>query len=104
MQRIGFCFKVKQEAIPEYIRRHQNVWPELLQAGSTSGNHNYTLFMREDGLVFGYLEADDWEKATAEMAKSEVNARWQEYMAPLFEGEGRADQNMQMLQEVFHLA
>ncbi len=104
MQRIGFCFKVKKEAIPEYVKRHQEVWPELLRESSGLGTSNYTLFMREDGTVFGYLEAEDWEKATAEMAKSEVNARWQEYMAPLFEGEGRADQNMQMLQEVFHLA
>ncbi len=92
MQRIGFCFKVKKEAIPEYIRRHKEVWPELLQAGADSGNRNYTLFMREDGLVFGYLEAGDWEKAAAAMAKSEVNARWQEYMAPLFEVEARPEQ------------
>lgn len=105
MRRIGFCFKVRQEAIPEYKKRHQAVWPELLQEARDRGTRNYTLFMRDDGLVFGYLEAEDFEQAMAEMAKSEVNARWQEWMAPLFElapGE-RPDQNMQMLQEVFHL-
>ncbi len=103
MKRIGFCFKVRKEAIPEYIERHKHVWPELLQESSESGSHNYTLFMREDGTVFGYLEAEDWDGAAAKTAQSEVNTRWQEYMAPLFESGERADQSMVMLQEVFHV-
>ena len=105
MQRVGFCFKIKKELIPEYVRRHQEVWPEMLQALRETGWHNYSLFLREDGLLFGYLETEDFEKALAEMAKREVNLKWQAEMAPFFEiAPGtRPDQNMQVLQEVFHL-
>lgn len=105
MPRVGFCFKVKQERIPEYRRRHQEVWPDMLQALRETGWHNYSLFLREDGLLFGYLETDDFQKALDGMAVREVNLRWQRDMAPFFENlEGRRpDQGMLVLEEVFHL-
>lgn len=105
MHRVGFCFKVKPEAIPEYRERHRAVWPEMLQALRETGWHNYSLFLRDDGLLFGYLETDDFEKAQAEMAKREINARWQKEMGPFFESlQGRRpDENMLVLEEVFHL-
>jgi len=103
--RVGFYFKVRQDLIPEYRRRHREVWPDMLQALRETGWHNYSLFMREDGLIFGYLETDDFEKARDGMAEREVNARWQKDMAPFFEGlEGRRpDEGMVVLDEVFHL-
>ena len=105
MTRVGFCFKVKQEMIPEYKRRHAEVWPDMLEALRETGWHNYSLFMRDDGLLFGYLETDDFDRARADMAKREVNARWQADMAPFFEAlEGRRpDESMLQLEEVFHL-
>src|SRR5205807_8373138 len=104
-QRIGFILKVKADRLEEYQRRHQEVWPEMLQALRETGWHNYSLFMREDGLLFGYLETDDFEAARAGMAKREVNARWQAEMGPFFEAlEGRRpDEGMVPLEEVFHL-
>jgi len=105
MPRVGFCFKVKPEMIPEYKERHKQVWPEMLQALRETGWRNYSLFMREDGLLFGYLETDDFQKALDGMAEREVNLRWQREMAPFFEIEPgrRPDQAMQVLEEVFHL-
>ena len=40
------------------------------------------------------------------MAATDVNTRWQEFMAPYFESpnNARADQMLVELQEVFHLA
>ena len=53
MQRVGFMLKVKPEHVAEYKRHHENVWPEMQAALSRSGWHNYSLFIRPDGLVFG---------------------------------------------------
>src|SRR5919204_6523597 len=105
MERVGFVLKVKQEMLEEYKRRHREVWPEMLQALRETGWHNYSLFMREDGLLFGYLETDDFDKALAGMAGREVNERWQRDMAPFFEIEPgrRPDQSMLRLREVFPL-
>jgi L-rhamnose mutarotase len=70
-----------------------------------SGWQNYSLYLREDGLLFGYLETPDFEAARTAMARTEVNARWQAEMAPFFEQlEGqRPDEGLALLEEVFHL-
>ncbi len=104
MQRVAFMLKVKPDMMEEYKRRHAAVWPEMLQALRETGWHNYSLFMREDGLLFGYLETPDFDRAREEMAKREVNARWQAEMGPFFESlTGRPDEAMAPLEEVFHL-
>lgn len=106
MKRVGFLLKVRQEKIEEYRAHHKAVWPEMLAALHRTGWHNYSLFMTEDGHLFGYFETpDSFQAALAGMAKEEVNQRWQDFMAPYFEGlgGGHADSNMIELQEVFHL-
>ena len=106
MKRIGFILKVKPEKIEEYKKHHEAVWPDMLDALRRTGWHNYSLFMREDGMLFGYFETpDSLQTAQAGMAKEEVNKRWQDFMAPYFEGIGgaHADEMMAELVEVFHL-
>ena len=106
MKRIGFVLKVRREKIEEYKAHHEKVWPEMLDALRRTGWHNYSLFMREDGLLFGYFETPgSFSAALDSMAKEEINARWQEFMAPYFEdlGGAHADENMLELEEVFHL-
>ena len=98
--------KVKPDRLEEYKRHHQAVWPEMLQALRESGWHNYTLFARDDGLLFGYFETpESLEAAQAKMAVREINTRWQEFMAPYFESpnNARPDEMFVELTEIFHL-
>lgn len=106
MKRVGFQLKVKPEKLAEYRERHKAVWPDMLAALRRTGWHNYSLFMREDGTLFGYVEVEEsFDAARAAMEHEEVNARWQASMADFFEiPEGvHADQAMLELDEVFHL-
>ena len=105
MKRVGFVLKVKQEKIAEYKEHHKNVWPEMLDALRRTGWHNYSLFMRDDGLLFGYFETpESFEVALQGMSREEINTTWQDFMAPFFEGVGdHADEMMVELEEVFHL-
>jgi len=104
MKRICFLLQVKPERLEEYKQRHQQVWPEMLQALHETGWHNYSLFLREDGLLVGYCETLDFAAAKAAMATREVNARWQSEMAPFFVDSRTApDSRMATLEEVFHL-
>jgi L-rhamnose mutarotase len=104
MKRVGFLLKVKPERIEEYKQHHQAVWPEMLDALRKHGWHNYSLFMRDDGLLFGYFEAaESFDASLAGMATEEINTKWQEFMAPFFESPtGHPDENMLPLLEVFH--
>lgn len=103
--RICFLLKVRPDKIDEYKERHASVWPEMLDALHRSGWRNYSLFLRPDGLLIGYLETDDFDQARSAMKRYSVNALWQAEMALFFEmaAEGGADDNMIPLAEVFHL-
>ncbi len=102
-----YCFnlQVRPDRIEEYVERHRAVWPEMLDALKQSGWHNYSLFLREDGLLVGYVESDDLTAAQAAMAATEVNARWQAEMSEFFSDiDGRPpDESFLLLREVFHL-
>jgi len=106
MKRVGFLLKVRSDKLEEYKAHHKHVWPEMLDALRRTGWHNYSLFVRDDGLLFGYFETpESFEAALAGMATEQVNARWQEFMAPYFENlsGAHADESMLELPEVFHL-
>lgn len=105
MQRVCFLLKVRPDRLDEYAQRHADVWPEMLEALSRTGWTNYSLFLRDDGLLVGYFETPDLQAALDGMAATDVNARWQEQMAPFFESlDGRRpDEAFMTLREVFHL-
>jgi L-rhamnose mutarotase len=100
---VRYCFnlQVRPERMAEYVERHQAVWPEMQDALRATGWRNYSLFLRSDGLLVGYVEADDLAAAQAAMAALEVEMRWQASMAPFFVGE---DRGYALLTEVFHLS
>ncbi|MBM9468268.1 L-rhamnose mutarotase [Nakamurella leprariae] len=99
-----FTLQVKTNRLDEYTRRHAAVWPEMLDALRAAGWRNYSLWLREDGLLVGVVEADDLAAAQRAMDATAVNGRWQAEMAEFMDTGGRApDRSMQVLREVFHL-
>jgi L-rhamnose mutarotase len=106
MKRAAFVIKVRTDRLDEYKEHHKAIWPEMLEALRRHGWHNYSLFMREDGTLFGYVETPNGLAAAIEgMSHEPINERWQEFMAPYFEALGgrHADEGMLELVEVFHL-
>jgi L-rhamnose mutarotase len=104
VKRICFVLNIHPEVVDEYRVRHREVWPEMRDALSRTGWSNYSLFLKPDGMLIGYLETEDFQRAKAAMKEMPVNARWQEHMAPLFAGlEAHADDGMEPIEEDFHL-
>jgi L-rhamnose mutarotase len=106
MKRVGFTLKVKPALMDDYRKQHQSVWPEMLAALSAAGWHNYSIFMRDDGTLFGYFETpESLAAAQAAMENTAINRRWQDMMSPYFEIPPGAhpDQLFIELEEIFHL-
>ena len=104
MERVCFQLQVKPDRLEEYRRRHAAVWPDMLEALAATGWRNYSIFVREDGLLIGYFETESLEAAQAAMAATEVNARWQADMAPFFADlDAAPDTGFLRLAEIFHL-
>jgi L-rhamnose mutarotase len=105
MARFCFLLQVRPDLLDGYRERHRAVWPDMLAALRNTGWRNYSIFARPDGLLVGYVEADDLEAAQRAMAATEVNARWQEDMSRYFVGlDGRGpDESFLLLEEIFNL-
>jgi L-rhamnose mutarotase len=109
VERVCFLARVRPQRLDEYRERHKRVWPEMRVALREAGWGNYSLFLRDDGLLVGYLETDDYQAALLAMAATEVNKRWQAEMAEFFVTDSAdsagapPDQSFMRLPEVFHL-
>jgi L-rhamnose mutarotase len=81
--------------------RHRSVAGDV-RCEKLDGHHSR---FGEDGLLVGYLETEDFERARSGMATREVNERWQREMGDIFvQPDGvLPDRAMQPLEEVFHL-
>ena len=80
MERYAWKAIVKDGMLEEYVRRHNEIWPELTQVLNDAGIHNYTIWNVGNEL-FGYYECDQGcDYAARVQAESPVVDRWNEYM------------------------
>jgi L-rhamnose mutarotase len=105
MERVCFQLQVKPERLDEYVARHRSVWPRMLRAIEASGRRNYSLFLREDGLLIGYYETDDDAESARRLAEDPDTTEWEAEAAGFFVAlpGSRPDQGAPRLAEVFHL-
>ena len=104
MKRVCFLLQVRRDRVEEYLEAHE-VWPEMLDAMRNVGIRDYSMFVREDGLLVGVFEAEDPEESLRELGETEVSRRWQENMAPFFEcGSGDLEKGgPEWLEEYFYM-
>ncbi|MEV1128317.1 L-rhamnose mutarotase [Agromyces sp. NPDC049794] len=105
VERVCFQLRVDAARLDEYRERHAAVWPDMLRAIEASGRRNYSLFLRDDGLLIGYYEVDDDAVAQVALANDPRTAAWEAEMAQFFvalDGD-RPDQSAPRIPEVFHL-
>ncbi len=104
MPRCAFKLRIRKEAIDEYEREHQRVWPELLAKLKDVGISDYSIFRRGQDL-FLCMRVDDFERAWNELDRDPVNQRWQAHMGRLFEPPPDLEpgERFAMMKEVFYL-
>ena len=100
----AFKMQLKPGVVDEYRRRHDEIWPELAQAISDAGIHDYSIFLDEETLaLFAVLKLRDGNSADA-LPDQPVMKRWWDYMAPLMEVEPGNRPKEWPLVPLFHLA
>ena len=80
MERYAWKALLKEGKKEEYIRRHNEIWDELVAVLKTAGIENYSIWL-VDNELFGYYECKKGvEYAARVQAESPIVERWNEYM------------------------
>lgn len=83
MQRHAFKMYLNDGAEAEYIRRHDEIWPELVDLLRAAGISNYSIHLdRETRVLFGYLERRD-DHAMDDLPDHPVMKRWWAHMGDI---------------------
>jgi len=104
MQRRAFQLRIREGKTADYDEAHRHVWPELLTELQSLGVTDYSIFRRGQEL-FLYLRVPDFEELLRKLSVSQVNLRWQERMAPIFEPAPslKPGETLAMMEEVFFM-
>ena len=103
-QTLAFTLQLKPGVVPEYKRRHDEIWPELVQALREAGIFDYWIFLDEHTLsLFAVLKRKPGHPFD-ELPTLPVMRRWWTSMAPLMETEPDDRPRQWPLPPLFHLA
>jgi L-rhamnose mutarotase len=103
VERLCFTFEIKRGTEAEYKKRHDEIWPELVEAIKDAGYSNYSLF-RRGTTIYAYAEVEpDVETANAKLGPSEVNQRWSEWFEDVIVSLTDEHGQLYRAEEVWHL-
>ena len=89
MERYAWKAHVREGMLPEYIRRHDEIWPEMKEMFREAQISNYSIW-NVGNEIFGYYECESVEKADRIQSESPINARWDLYMKDIIDAEDDA--------------
>lgn len=102
MIRHAFRMKIPPEHAEEYKKRHDEIWPELVDALQGAGITDYSIFLDgESGDLFAILKLEDPRKLE-ELAELEVMKKWWQVNKDIMIYDGERP-SVRPLREVFHL-
>jgi L-rhamnose mutarotase len=104
MERLCFAMELRPGSIDEYIRRHDEIWPELVAELKEAGLSNYTLFRDSDERIVGYVECEpDAKTCFGSLANAEANVRWSAWFEDIIVSLTDDDGNMHSMPALWHL-
>ncbi|WP_421811377.1 L-rhamnose mutarotase [Flagellimonas sp.] len=103
MIRKVFKMQLHEEAVEEYRKRHNPIWPELETLLKDKGVHNYSIFLDDESYsLFAYAEIES-EIKWREISKSTVCLKWWAHMSSLMETNTDNSPVSKDLIEMFHI-
>ena len=95
-QQFAWILEVRPGYEDEYKKRHEEIWPEMIDMLHASGVRNYSIF-RNGLTLLGYFETENLNQTIAAINASDVNRRWGEYMSPIMKIEVDSQRNFPFL-------
>tara|TARA_R110001592_G_scaffold363111_1_gene680529 strand:+ start:5693 stop:6010 length:318 start_codon:yes stop_codon:yes gene_type:complete len=103
MQRIAFKMQLNEVQKEEYIKRHDEIWPELKRLLKESGVSEYAIYLDEEtNILFAFQKITE-DESSQDLGQTEIVKKWWKYMAAIMETNEDNSPVTIALEEVFYL-
>lgn len=103
MKRLAFKMKLKPGFKQEYIKRHNEIWPELKELLLAAGVHDYAIFLDEETNTLFASQKVSGGAGSQDLAQNPIVQKWWDYMADLMEVNADNSPVSKELEEVFYM-
>jgi L-rhamnose mutarotase len=103
MTRNAFVMKLKPGFEAEYLKRHDEIWPELSAELKAAGISDYSIFLdRRTGYLFAVQKLAEGNRA-ASLPGTAIVKKWWAYMRDIMDTNPDNSPVAVPLEEVFHM-
>lgn len=103
MQRLAFKMKLNAGQKEVYIKRHNELWPELKKLLKESGVSEYSIFFDEEtNILFAFQKVSN-SAGSQDLATNDIVKKWWDFMADIMEVNPDNSPLSMPLQEVFYM-
>lgn len=103
MEKFAFKMKLNPGCRAEYIKRHNEIWPELSALLKSAGVRDYSIHLDgETDILFGVLWRSDGHSMN-KLPDDLIMQKWWAYMADIMETHPNNEPIATPLETVFHM-
>ncbi len=103
MQRLAFKMKLNPDQKEVYIKRHNELWPDLKKLLKDSGISEYSIFFDEETHTLFAFQKVSGKGGSQELASNEIVKKWWKFMADIMEVNPDNSPVSIPLEEVFYM-
>lgn len=103
MQRLAFKMHLNEGQKQEYIKRHDEIWPELKQLLKAVGVSEYSIFLNEETNTLFAFQKVSGEGGSQDLGKTEIVQKWWKFMADVMKTNPDNSPITIPLEEVFYM-
>jgi L-rhamnose mutarotase len=103
MQRVAFKMKLLPGKREEYIKRHNQIWPELAELLKANGISDYSIFLDEETNTLFGVQKTKKNEGSQDLGNTEIVKKWWKFMADIMETNPDNSPVTIPLEEVFYM-
>ncbi len=103
MKRLAFKMHLNEGQKEEYIKRHNEIWPELKKLLKDAGVSEYSIFLDEETNTLFAFQKVSGTAGSQNLGETEIVQKWWEYMSDIMKTNLDNSPVVVELEEVFYM-
>jgi len=103
MKRVAFKMQLNEGQKAEYIKRHNEIWPELKTLLKDAGISEYSIFLDEETNTLFAFQKVSGDGGSQDLGHTEIVKKWWKFMADIMKTNPDNSPVTKELEEVFYM-